>query len=139
MKQWSLVFVLTAALLVLAGCVGVTSLGVWDAGVPDEELCTIEIWNDLRVTMFDTSMVSWSADFFSNRAVIQIPSGVHTLTLMWTTSESYNSGDTQYTNTYEHARPYQQEFIRGHTYRITRQTGWLFLEFDPVITDITRR
>jgi hypothetical protein len=68
--------------LSLIGCV--TDKGVYDASVPEEQQCRIEIEHTLTVTEFDGVKVPWKPSAgtrgWGGKTIVSIPAGEHTLT-----------------------------------------------------------
>jgi hypothetical protein len=107
-----------ALLLSMTACV--TNKGMFDDSIPVEEQCTLEIPGTLTVRQFDNTTVSWKAGFWAQafgvgKAVVQIPTGEHTLILDYWSQSQY--GNTMRTSS---ARGLQivYNFIPLHSYKI---------------------
>jgi hypothetical protein len=113
-----------AALLVFAGCVGTTALGVYDESVPEESQCPLEIRNDLGVILYDNLPVTWAPDsLLASKTTITLPPGEHTFVVRYYETVQYGSVQESVARTVTLA----QEFIPGHSYRIYQQKIWLIL------------
>jgi hypothetical protein len=124
------------AVLIFAGCVGTTTLGVLDESVPQESLCPLELRNNLSVIIYDNQPVEWEAEGLGNsRVTISLPPGEHTFMTRYYVSR--NSGG--FYTTYTYTNTVTETFIPGHSYRIYIQKIWLvFFTINNVkIKDVT--
>jgi hypothetical protein len=124
MKKLQVTGMAVAAVLIFAGCVGITALGVLDESVPEESQCSLEIRNNLAVIIYDNQPVEWVSEGIGNsRVSISLPPGEHTF--MTRHYETQSSG--YYSTTYTITNTLTQTFLPGHSYRIYRQNIWLIL------------
>ncbi|MDR1248221.1 MAG: hypothetical protein LBK63_02855 [Treponema sp.] len=124
------------AVLIFAGCVGVTALGVLDESAPQEFQCPLEIRNNLSVIVYDGRPVEWAPEGLTNsRVTITLPPGEHTFVTKYTVSN--NSANMTTINTVTDTLT--QTFLAGHSYRIYRQDIWLlfFTISNVKIKDVT--
>jgi hypothetical protein len=124
------------AVLIFAGCVGTTALGVLDESVPQEFLCPLEIRNNVSVIIYDNQPVEWEAEGLGNsRVTISLPPGEHT----FMTRYYITSSNGRYSTTYTMTDTVSQTFLSGHSYRIYKQKIWLlFFTINNIkIKDVT--
>jgi hypothetical protein len=70
---------LTGLVILLNCCL--TNKIVYDKSIPDEQLCTLEVPNNLTVTNFDGDKVMWTTGFWEKNTIVKIPAGEHELTV----------------------------------------------------------
>jgi hypothetical protein len=136
MKKLQAAGMAVVAVLILAGCTGITALGVLDESVPEESQCPLEIRNNLAVIIYDNQPVEWMSEGMGNtRASISLPPGEHTF--MTRHYETRTSG--YFTTTYTITNTLNATFLPGHSYRIYRQNIWLifFTITNVKIKDVT--
>jgi hypothetical protein len=124
------------AVLIFAGCVGTTALGVLDESAPQEFQCPLEIRNNLSVIVYDGRPVEWEPEGLTNsRVTISLPPGDHTFVTKYTVSNTSANMTTVNTVT----DTITQTFLAGHSYRIYRQNIWLlfFTISNVKIKDVT--
>ena len=102
--------------------VGTKVLGIFDKSVPKEDLCRLEISNDLEVGFFDNQSVEWSPGYANKQATILLPSGKHSFGVKY--YKTRTSGHFTYTETVL-TKILSSQLIPRHHYRIYKQRIWV--------------
>jgi len=108
-KHFCIAIFLTLS-LALTGCA--TNLGVYDASVPQQRLCTLKTDPKLFIRKFNGDKVNWNQSFPQLGVVVQIPAGRHTFLIDYVAKGSIRTDyayDIRYSHTFEAGKIYIME------------------------------
>jgi hypothetical protein len=140
MKAKSLWLVGIAVLVAVSGCATITAKNLkFDETLPESQACTLELQDNVSISLFDGNPVKWEASFFGSRTNFSnFPVGHHRFVLNWTTTRCWGAGGVGGVDIIPHHEEFEQDLEAGHTYRVTHFV--LFgIDFGVKIKDVTKK
>ena len=124
MKTKIALWAMVAGVMLMSACVGTEHLGVFDEMIPEDQQCLLQVYDSMRVVMFNNQPVDWRlSSSAKDKITIYVPPGDNTFVVTYV--ETYRSHDGFYSSK-TISNTVGMEFLPGRQYRIHMQTIWLF-------------